>query len=194
MGDRLMAHDIPEQVSAAADYAANAFKDDLLSELVDEDHGTESPIEEIFLVWFKAHQRATTHSEPFVESLRLIPQVDVEAGGHKYRLDFVVGTWDADLFFDAGKHGLPTYAIAVELDGHDFHEKTKAQVALRNRRDRDLQIAGWRVFHFSGSEVTREPLKCVLEVVRYAARCHQRLWSAVFDKKQTTATAATDAQ
>ena len=60
--------------------------------------------------------------------------------------------------------------IAVELDGHDFHEKTKAQVAYRNRRDRDLQSAGWTIFHFSGSELFREPCNCVREVMDFAAR------------------------
>jgi hypothetical protein len=47
--------------------------------------------------------------------------------------------------------------IAVELDGHDFHERTKEQVKLRDRRDRVLQRHGWIVLHISGSELVREP-------------------------------------
>ena len=41
--------------------------------------------------------------------------------------------------------------IVVECDGHDFHEKTKDQVARDKSRVRDLEIAGWRVLRFTGS-------------------------------------------
>jgi very-short-patch-repair endonuclease len=48
-------------------------------------------------------------------------------------------------------HGCPAGRLVVECDGHDFHEKTKQQVTKDNRRERELQIAGWHVFRFSGS-------------------------------------------
>lgn len=43
--------------------------------------------------------------------------------------------------------------IAIELDGQDFHERTKEQATRDKQRDRDLQAAGWRVLRFAGSEV-----------------------------------------
>jgi very-short-patch-repair endonuclease len=45
--------------------------------------------------------------------------------------------------------------IVVECDGHDFHEKTKGQVARDKSRVRDLEIAGWRVLRFPGSGYMR---------------------------------------
>lgn len=51
--------------------------------------------------------------------------------------------------------------IAIELDGHEFHEKTKEQVAKRNGRDRALMLSGWRVIRFSGSEFYRKPYDCI---------------------------------
>lgn len=185
-----------EQYKAAADYLAKEISRDFLEEVIGEDFGTQSPIEELFLVWFKAHQRANAWCDPFLEDLRLLPQQEIEIrDGKKYRLDFVISTWDGDLVHEASKFGIPSYWIAVELDGHAFHEKTKEQVALRNRRDRDLQAFGWKVFHFSGSEMYRNPIACVTEVAEYAMMAHQRLWTQVFDKKQAvTTTPPADAQ
>ena len=65
------------------------------------------------------------------------------------------------------------YMIAVELDGHDFHERTKEQVTYRNQRDRLLQAAGWAVFHFSGSELYRGQMECVVAVAELARQRHE---------------------
>ena len=43
--------------------------------------------------------------------------------------------------------------IIVELDGHEFHERTKAQAAHDKRRDRRFVAAGWKVLRYTGSEV-----------------------------------------
>lgn len=67
-----------------------------------------------------------------------------------YRLDFgVVG--------HIGK-------IAIECDGHDFHEKTKDQAARDKKRDRYLQKEGWRVLRFTGSEIYKDAHACATEV------------------------------
>ena len=60
--------------------------------------------------------------------------------------------------------------LAVEIDGHTFHEKTLEQVTRRNRRDRDVQIAGYTVMHFSYSELVRDPMACAAEVSLAAYR------------------------
>jgi hypothetical protein len=55
------------------------------------------------------------------------------------------------------------HKMCVELDGHDFHERTKAQASRDKRRDRDLLSAGWPVVRFSGSDVARDVTACVSE-------------------------------
>lgn len=70
-----------------------------------------------------------------------------------YRADFAV------LFNNGGK-------IVVECDGHDFHEKTKAQAQHDKSRDRFMQDKGWRVFRFTGSEIYKSPLTCATSVLR----------------------------
>jgi very-short-patch-repair endonuclease len=63
-----------------------------------------------------------------------------EIEGQKYCVDFVVTPRTER------KGWIP---IAVELDGHAFHERTPAQVSHRDSRDRALQRAGWKVFHLT---------------------------------------------
>ena len=54
--------------------------------------------------------------------------------------------------------------IAVELDGHDFHEKTKEQASRDKKRDRDFVLAGWTVLRFSGSDIYRSAHDALREV------------------------------
>ena len=60
--------------------------------------------------------------------------------------------------------------IAVECDGHDFHEKTKEQVARDKARDRSITSQGYRIFRFSGSEIYRDNVLCAQQVVNFAAQ------------------------
>lgn len=51
-------------------------------------------------------------------------------------------------------------SIAIECDGHDFHEKTKQQASCDKKRDRMLTARGLQVARFTGSEIHDNPLKC----------------------------------
>ena len=78
----------------------------------------------------------------------------------KYRVDFLLNPF----WYQTPEEPLPQLLIAVECDGHEFHEKTKEQAAADKRRDRDLTRAGLRVMRFTGSEIYRDALKCAAEV------------------------------
>ncbi len=54
--------------------------------------------------------------------------------------------------------------VIVELDGHDFHERTPEQARSDKSRDRELQRLGWRVMRFTGREVLDDPEQCLHEV------------------------------
>lgn len=84
----------------------------------------------------------------------IIPQAEIGA----YRVDFllVVGTFDGVLRL-----------VVVECDGHDFHERTKAQAQHDKKRDRDLQKLGLPVLRFTGSEVWRDAKKCVADITAH---------------------------
>ncbi|HEX3101231.1 MAG TPA: DUF559 domain-containing protein [Pyrinomonadaceae bacterium] len=77
----------------------------------------------------------------------IAPQYQAE----KYRVDFALF-----VNFVANEQ----IKIVVECDGHEFHEKTKEQAARDKRRNRDLEISGWRLLRFTGSEIWRDPRTC----------------------------------
>jgi very-short-patch-repair endonuclease len=82
--------------------------------------------------------------------VQLAQQVDVPQG---YRLDFVL------------THARSPVRIAVELDGHRYHDATPEAAERDKSRDRVLTGAGWRVLRFTGREIVRS-------VSRYADEAH----------------------
>lgn len=90
-------------------------------------------------------------------------QMPITCGPKKYRIDLAMVGRDI---------GGGTVKIAVELDGHDFHEKTKEQARKDKSRDRDLVAAGWSVLRFTGSEVYVGPDLVMNEIFALAnQRC-----------------------
>lgn len=82
-------------------------------------------------------------------------QVTLNCNGNTYRADFLFTTQLGD----------EEFRVVVELDGHEFHEKTKEQAVRDKKRDRDMMAAGIRVLRFTGSEVWRDPHKCAVEAL-----------------------------
>jgi hypothetical protein len=58
----------------------------------------------------------------------------------------------------------PTFKIAIELDGYNYHEKDKKQIAKDKKRERDLVSNGFKVLRFTGSEVRKNPIKVLEEI------------------------------
>jgi uncharacterized protein DUF559 len=124
--------------------------------------GLESPLEALFYIWWQVETRGYLGTV-----LRLETQQHVEMDGMRYRLDFVIGL-ESPQPERLAAAGLSWPLIAVEVDGHAFHEKTPEQVAYRNQRDRLLQQFGWVVLHYSWSEMTTRPEQCLREVLGVA--------------------------
>jgi hypothetical protein len=132
-----------------------------------------SPLEAIFALWWEAHLFAYRSMRAMHFDLKLVPQHVVPCDETNYRLDFMVaGIYPASLERVAGRVGLTPPLIGVELDGHDFHEKSKEQVTYRNQRDRALQRRGWQVFHVSGSELHGKPTDTIHEIAETAISAH----------------------
>lgn len=97
------------------------------------------------------------------DTLRLAPQYPIQ----KFRVDLLVG------FSGAGS--LAEGYIAVECDGHDFHEKTKEQAQRDKSRDRILSTEVAKVVRFTGSEIHKDPWACANEVLDLATMLwHQK--------------------
>lgn len=54
--------------------------------------------------------------------------------------------------------------IAIECDGHDFHEKTKQQAQRDKARDRVFAKKGITLLRFTGSEIYKDPRACIEEI------------------------------
>jgi very-short-patch-repair endonuclease len=109
-------------------------------------HGVQSPIEQIFLIEWSF--LGIDH----VYGVRLEPQKELKTPDGIFKIDFAVSAQ-------------PALQLAIEIDGHDFHEKTKAQASHDKSRERSIVRAGYIILRFSGSEVFQNPRKCVNEVV-----------------------------
>lgn len=68
----------------------------------------------------------------------------------------VIGPYKVDFVYDK---------CVIEIDGHEHH-KTKEQRDYDYKRERYLQMQGYVVVRFTGTEVFLEPRKCVIEMLK----------------------------
>lgn len=115
----------------------------------------DSPIE--FQMYFYLLQGLKDFNHKHGTFLWLSNQHPVVANEKEYR---------ADLFISEAT-GNGDINLIIECDGHDFHEKTKQQAQRDKERDRNLQLAGYRVIHFTGSEIFKDPRKCSKQVTEF---------------------------
>ena len=93
-----------------------------------------------------------------------------------YRADFGVCTWIHD---DAAP---PPFIVIVEVDGHEYHERTKEQAEYDKSRDRFMTSTEAKVFRFTGREVHRDAKGCAYEVLEYVMRIQQQHLGEEFKK------------
>ncbi|RKY09302.1 MAG: hypothetical protein DRP65_07975 [Planctomycetota bacterium] len=111
--------------------------------------GIDSPIEQMFLVGFKTIER-----------------LGLAEGIGELRCQEKIGPYRVDFLLVCENPGVQQ--VVVECDGHEFHEKTKEQVMRDKKRDRFLIIRGYKVVHFSGSEIYKNPFLSAIEAVHAA--------------------------
>lgn len=101
---------------------------------------------------------------PPVYRIEFAPQLEVECSDRTYRFDFALKATDLT---DSGQPRRRVH-VDVELDGHEFHERTKEQAERDKERDRNVQSAGWAVARFTGSQVYRDPAGVARELIGFA--------------------------
>jgi very-short-patch-repair endonuclease len=102
------------------------------------------------------HHGANPDTEPKAEEWHLWRDVMIES----YKIDFVL---------DTGYESL-----AIECDGHDFHDRTKQQAAYDRARDRFLLAHGLSTVRFTGSEIVHSKEKCAEEIYQILRVLHRR--------------------
>lgn len=121
----------------------------------------ESPIEEMFGYALLGLDSYPTDHQTFRQQVPI----------GKYRVDFLLSFVDPGMAKDGGTDATPAQLV-VELDGHDFHERTKEQAKRDKSRDRALIDAGYQVIRFTGSEVYADPVKCAKEASELVGRIY----------------------
>lgn len=157
----------PERRAAWARAAALALEDGL-NELSLACSLVDSPLEELFLCelwvtrgWGYTQVRVLRDGDTQGRSPAWPPGrvgelvVQAQAPVGPYRCDFALSMRE---FFQSVRFEA---LVVVEIDGHDFHEKTKKQAAHDKKRDRYFAEQGLTVLRFTGSEVHRSPAACV---------------------------------
>lgn len=165
--------------------ASEDFDIGLYHEIINQE--IKSPIEQLFLIAIKAMCLGSDvpfNPDPYYSESNnwqhgpgLHISMQKEIG--KYRADFLV--WQEKM---AGKFGLGP--IVVELDGHDFHDRDKRQRSYEKARDRFFVKEGYRVMHYTGSDVVANPLKVAFEVMQMLGIFH------AYEEKQLEKFDATD--
>ncbi len=131
-------------------------------------HGSTSPIEKIFYTAVRTIQKinsiddwawATPDESSIKIGLEILPQFSI---GH-YRVDFLVRM-----------HPTPNQdgsqqikEVIIECDSQEFHERSEKERRYEKKRDRFFQINGYKVFHFTGSEIVREPFRVAGEALSF---------------------------
>lgn len=73
--------------------------------------------------------------------------------------------------------------FVIEIDGHDWHEKTKSQAGYDKKRDREITKSGYYVLRFTGSEIYTNSKKCVCEILDViTSLCFEKHFEKYVDK------------
>lgn len=162
--------DIWARLEGYANWRKQEIESDL-SRLTHVLESCESPLEQSFLLF---HIASATHltvgvtdnkhflcSEVNNAHLWVHPQQVIEVASKCYRVDFL---FILELRYPFGGKRVE---LIVEIDGHDYHERTKDQAQRDKSRDRLLTQAGYKIFRFTGSEVHRDISKVHAELIKY---------------------------
>lgn len=71
-----------------------------------------------------------------------------------------VGPYRVDFLFRCKAQDGSVKRLVVEIDGHDFHDRTKEQASKDRSRDRWMTERGYVVIRFTGSDVWNDPFSC----------------------------------
>ncbi len=113
----------------------------------------ESPIEK--LLYVRLYQYVRDFDLLYKTDTKVFMQTKILIKKKTYRLDFLIEVTYKEKCFK----------LVIECDGYEFHEKTKEQAIRDKSRDRILQINGYTVMRFTGSEIWNNPRKCSSEVL-----------------------------
>lgn len=146
------------------------FAQEMYCQIVD--LGMSSPIEQLFFVALHTVAKSDCvdlNPDPYELRGEMLAASGIYVSPQhrlgKFKLDFLITRiWREHV--DFGKRGIDRHSsIVVELDGHQFHDRDKHQRSYEKARDRFLQKEGYKVLHYTGSDVATDPYRVAHEVL-----------------------------
>jgi len=131
------------------------------------DFKSDSPIEDLF--WIACHMQCSS-VQTEVNRMEWVAPMEYRRGqGVHITPQFQIGKYKADFLLEQERIGPDDILtpVVVELDGHAFHDRDKAQRSYEKARDREFQRAGFKVLHFTGSDVVADPYKVAYEALSF---------------------------
>jgi len=132
-----------------------------------QEQGMESPIEQILYCALKTIRKLNyiEEAEPwedekitYLRGLGFYPQYQIE----KYRVDFLVGN-----YIFTKDHIQIKKEVIVECDSQQFHDRSEQERRYEKQRDRFLQSKNYKIFHYTGAEIFKNPLLIAQEIIAY---------------------------
>lgn len=162
---------VVQVINIGCDAASGRYREEISMNyysLCNYEDAFQSPIEALFYIAFDTAHKICGLSEsfpiindgPFADEengLRIFTQYNIGP----YRADFCAIRNIRDVVTPFHK----TIKIAVELDGHSFHDKNEKQRRYEKKRDRYFQKQEFKVFRYTGSEIHQNPFNAAVEVL-----------------------------
>lgn len=139
----------------------NNYEDELYSSIYE----CESPIEQLMAINLSLIEKKFSSIISNIEILGLIQQKKIKINKKNYRVDFLL---EASFKYNNKYEDL--ISIVIECDGYDFHQKTKEQAQRDYEKDRCLQMEGYYVLRFSGSEIYNDFAECNKKIVHFICK------------------------
>jgi len=131
------------------------------------DNFTESPIEQILYCALETIRRVNDIEEydfhMYVGEIPLCKGLNIESQKkfNKYRVDFLIS------YYRIRELKQEIKKVIIECDSQKFHERTEKERRYEKQRDRYLQLEGYKIFHYTGSEIMKNPLEIAREIIAY---------------------------
>lgn len=141
---------VEEQINENINIYYNQLKESLIN--------CESPIEQMLSLELESlHLDNSIYFNPNLEIIGFDKQCEIECNKNKYRVDILIPVIFYRKIYKC---------FIIECDGHEFHQKNKEQVKKDNIRQRDIEMSGYKIIRFSGSEIYNDAYGCALEILK----------------------------
>jgi very-short-patch-repair endonuclease len=164
-----MQSEMKQVFAAYADEIADLAKSDFNEKIERVGSRCESPIELMFLGAFIV-ELAEDSPDLRVDFLNIDHCIHYHEKSCCFIAQADLGQYRTDFFIEMAFNRNVWLRVAIECDGHEFHERTKEQARRDRRRDRWMQLNGIAIFRFTGSELWKDAKDCAQQILQFLNR------------------------